>query len=203
MKILKYCIVLIVFLFVSCDKSFDKSNENAENILITNDRLKDSLSFELCKMHGLDQGIRESTRMKDKWSFIHPIDSINFHKTIDFIKEFGYPTKELLGEENFSFECVAAAAFAVLLHNPHIIVNNEEYVDLLLEEVNNGRLSLDSLLLFLDKYYVIRRDENGNPMLLYGSQFGKPCLSNRSKSDEARKKLGLEPLKDEEFKSCD
>ncbi|XLS28983.1 hypothetical protein ACJD0Z_17520 [Flavobacteriaceae bacterium M23B6Z8] len=130
------------------------------------------------------------------------LDSINFYKIVDFIAQNGYPSDKLLGEKNYQHECVRSAITAVLLHTPHMLVNNENYLDFFLSEVDKGNMKRSTLALILDKYYVIRRDENGNRKLLYGSQFGYPCLKYQKESDSARARIGLPPLSDSLFIQC-
>ena len=166
----------------------------------------DSLAFELCKIYGADQGIRDMkliTRRETSAVALSPyLDSINFFKILDFTKKHGVPRESLLGTDNFSYECVKLAYFAVLLHTPHMLVNNQENLDVFIGEVRNGNMSVDALTTVLDKYYVIRRDEWGNRRLLYGSQFGKPCRMYRKQSDSVRAIIGLKPLHDSLFVDC-
>ena len=200
-NLLKPFILLSLFaLIFSCTNKNEK--KQLENKLDNTLKLKDSLAFQLCQIYGLDQGIRKSPGMPNKWDFMLPIDSINFFKIMDFIKDNGYPNKDLLGEKNYASECVQASAGVVFLHTPHILVNNKKYVDILLKEVEKGNLSRETIALFMDKYYWIRRDEYDNSEVLYGTQFGKPCLKNRKKSDSVRAEIGLAPLKKDDFQVC-
>ena len=196
---------LLFLLFHSCNIENEKSTSNdVKNIN------QDSLAFELCQIYGFDQGIRSGffpSKNKPKglhmgWSLILAVDTVNFRKIVAFVKKHGFPSKKLLGEDNYSHECVEAAATAVLLHNPHRLVNEKEYLELFLSEVDRGNLKIEALIAFLDKYYVIRQDEYGNKKLLYGSLFGKPCSYNREKSDSARAVIGLPPLPDSMFVEC-
>jgi len=204
-KHLKNVMLLVVIAGIYACTSPNKetqSKASTASIHKKSDRLKDSLAFKLCEIYGLDQGVRRSPGMENKWDFIHPIDSMNFFKVLDFIKANGYPTQELLGEDNYASECVQSSAFAVFLHTPHILVNNKEYVDILLNEVEEGRLNRQALALFLDKYYWVRRDENDNRKVLYGTQFGKPCLKYKKQSDSVRAEIGLAPLHKDAFRRC-
>lgn len=201
-RFLKYIFIWVSIVFlIAC--SHDKK-ENTTHF--ERDKEKDSLAFELCKIYGSDQGIRDMkliTRKEIGALRLSPyLDSINFFKILDFTKKYGYPTKKLLGEKNASYECVIAAPTAVLLHTPHMLVNNKEYLDVFIEETKKGNLDKETLALFLDKYYVIRRDKQGNRRLLYGSQFGKPCIKYRRQSDSVRAVIGLEPLPDSSFVKC-
>src|SRR5690606_5897728 len=99
-------------------------------------------------------------------------------------------------------ESVNLAAVSVLLHNPHRLVNEKEYLDLFLIEVEKGNMSREFLATVLDKYYWVRRDDFGNQKLLYGTQFGKPCKKYRKQSDSVRAIIGLAPLPDSLFIDC-
>ena len=131
-----------------------------------------------------------------------PIDSINFYKILDFTKAHGFPRQEVLGTANYSRECVQMSPIAVLLHTPHMLVNNKEYLDVFIEETNKKNLKKETLAYIIDKYYVIRKDEFGNRRQLYGSQFGKPCKKYRKASDSVRAVIGLAPLPDSLFVQC-
>ncbi|MDO5655568.1 MAG: hypothetical protein Q4G27_05455 [Flavobacteriaceae bacterium] len=171
---------------------------------------QDSLAFELCQIYGFDQGIRlghfvfdgKPNGLRMEWSLIHAVDTVNFNKIVQFVRKNGFPRNEILGENNMKFECVKAAAHAVLLHNPHRLINEKEYFNLFLSEVEKGNLQMDNFIFYLDKYYIIRRDSLGNSKILYGSQFGKPCLKYRKKSDSVRAEIGLPPLQDSMFIHC-
>ena len=130
---------------------------------------------------------------------IQSVDTFNFNRIIAFIQENGLPRKELLGD-NFKRECVQGAFIAVMLHNPHRLVNEKKYFDILLNEVKKGRLKKEYFATILDKYYWAKSRTKD---VMYGSQFGKPCLQHKEKTNELRKEIGLEPLKDNEFKKCD
>jgi hypothetical protein len=79
------------------------------------------------------------------------VDTLSFIKIVNFVIMNGYPTEKLLGEKNYSFESVQSAAGVVLLHNPHRLVNEQEYFELFLNEVKRGNLKAESLALVLDK----------------------------------------------------
>ncbi len=198
-KTVLVCAMLL--LFYTCKR--DSGNHMVQDHKKTR---QDSLAFELCKIYGADQGIRDMKLITRKETgalkFSPHLDSINFYKIMDFVKEHGMPSKELLGEDNFSHECVEGAFVAVLLHTPHILINDREYLDLLLNEVNQGNLKMKTLITILDKYYLVRRDKYGNRKLLYGSQFGKPCRKYHKESDSVRAVVGLPPLPDSLFIDC-
>jgi hypothetical protein len=79
------------------------------------------------------------------------VDTLSFIKIVNFFIMNGYPTEKLLGEKNASHDCVALAVTAILLHNPHRLVNEQEYFELFLNEVKRGNLKPESLALVLDK----------------------------------------------------
>lgn len=139
--------------------------------------------------------------MQNKWDFIHPIDSMNLYRLIDIINLNGFPNKRNMGEKNFENECVSMAAYAVLLHNSKRIMADNDIKNILLAEVEKGNLNRNDLAGILDKYYW-KKDEFGNSMVLYGSQFGKLCLKNRKKSDSVRADIGLPALHDSMFIKC-
>jgi hypothetical protein len=200
----QHTIILTAFIFIllnrcAVPKEMDSCQERST-------KLQDSLAFMLCEIYGSDQGIRDRKLLSKpglRALEITPYyDSINFYKVLDFVKTNGFPTEKLLGKENYKHECVQAACFAVLLHTPHMLVHNREYLDVFLKEVDKGNMKMDALLIILDKYYVMRRDDFGNRMLLYGSQFGKPCKRYKHKSDSVRALIGLTPLPETEFVEC-
>lgn len=160
--------------------------------------VQDSIALELCQIYGLDQGIRQRNIGCGPKATL--IDSTNFIKIIDIIDKYGFPCEKTLGEY-FRGECVAAAAIAVMLHNPHKIVKDKKIFNLLLREVNRGNLSAKVFATFLDKYYFMQTFDTVRKVY-YGSQWGKPCIEDRAISDSLRNEIGLPPLKDEDFKDC-
>jgi hypothetical protein len=185
-------------LTASCGTS--SSLKNFDTKVTTKEYLQDSLAFEICQMYGLDQGVRLSPGFKGKWDFIDPIDSLNFTKVINFVKKNGYPTAKLLGRNNYKHECVSTSFHAILLHNPVQLVKNKEYFNLFLEEVNKGNLSRELFATMLDKYYWLKKGNNGH--VLYGSQFGKPCIQSKEETNKARQEIGLNALSESEFIDC-
>ena len=209
MKIKSYhsfIILVMMTLVISCNDNKDQSQpvsisdkkEHFKSAEI-NTFLKDSLAYELCQIYGLDQGMRKSGGFENKMLLVQSVDSFNFKRIIKFIKENGLPNKELLGKERYSQECVQGAFGAVMLHNPHMIVNNEEYLDFFVDLVESDELESQTLALILDKYYWAK---SGGKSVLYGSQFGKPCLETKEQTNIARQKIGLKPLEDLEFQDC-
>ncbi len=192
-SILTLIVTSVIFL-ASCEsqKNLSSSREDL--------RLKDSLAFELCQMYGLDQGVRLSSGFKGKWNFIYSVDSLNFSKAINIIEKYGYPTSALVGERNYSQECVSSSFTAIFLHNPARIVNEDKYFNMLLNEVNKGNLKRELFASMLDKYYWLKK--GNNKQVLYGSEFGRPCIQTKAETNAARIKIGLKILEDEQFINC-
>lgn len=186
----------IIFLVI-CVNTYSQSA--GHNKIGLNQYLIDSLALELCQIYGLDQGVRNSPGFENKMMLVRSIDTFNFKRIVHFIKDNGMPSEKLLGKRNYSQECVEGAFYAVMLHNPHLIANDEEYFDFFVDLVKKGELESQTLALILDKYYIMK---NGRRSVLYGSQFGMPCLTSKDESNIARQKIGLPPLKESDFVDC-
>ncbi|MGG5577487.1 hypothetical protein ACPDHL_09115 [Myroides sp. C15-4] len=156
------------------------------------------LALQLCELYGSDQSIRSKTFAQKNSKLLPLLDSINFSKVVSFVQTYGMPNETLLGTANYHVECVKLAAFSILLHNPDKLVLDETYYALFLNEVQAGRMKPEFFALLLDKYYW-SRGEN----LVYGSQFGLPCLSEKATVNQRRKAIGLEELADSKFKVCE
>ncbi|TDS55906.1 hypothetical protein [Myroides indicus] len=178
-----------LFLFLQCGSIKSQLEQTQEQT---------KLAFELCQLYGSDQGIRDKALSQKSRIVMPSLDSINFIKLVDFVKEHGMPNEKLVGKENYKIECVKLASFSILLHNPEKLVHNEDYYDLFLQEVQAGRMNPETLALVIDKYYWAN-----NKSLIYGSQFGKPCLKDKTEVNQRRNILGLKDLDDEDFKICD
>lgn len=168
---------------------------------LSQEALQDSMAFELCQLYGLDQGIRSPYKEGKaiSWPAVQYADTIAFFRLMAFVKDNGFPREELLGE-NYKRECVQAAATVVLLHNPHMLVNNKAYQDLFINEVKKGNMSADFLATVLDKYYWVKKANEHK--VLYGSQFGMPCNDIKEETNKARAEIGLPPLADSLFRDC-
>lgn len=191
------CITVLTLL--SCNTKKVISNKQIEEVA----KKQDSLAFELCQIYGLDQGVRLSEGFPNKMILIQNIDTLCFKRIINFIKINGYPTKKLLGERNYKQECVPASAFSVLLHNPHRLINEDGNFQILLNEVKKGNIGAEYFATILDKYYWTKSKNKENRRVFYGSQFGKPCIQTKDETNKARVKIGLKPLKDDEFVNCE
>lgn len=195
-------ITLLTFaFFIGCNQNqnLKKTNLQAE-ISEKQKKRQDSLAFELCAIYGLDQGVRHDSLNINKREVMPRVDSLNFRRLVDFVKKFGYPNKALFGDENYKYECVNSADLAVMLHNPHRLVNEKKYFNLFYEEVEKGNMPRSFFVDVLDKYYFMK---SGWKHAMYGSQFGIPCLKTKEQTNQLREEVGLEPLQDKEFKICE
>jgi hypothetical protein len=189
-------LILITLAMYNC-VSFKKNTEIATEKENNSTTIKqDSLAFELAKIYGLDQGVRRS---KGNIKFIQHIDTFNFHRIKLFIEQNGMISEELVGSKNYKNEAVEGAFIAVLLHNPHRLVNEEENMQFFLKLVKEGTLKERTFLSILDKYYWTKSKDRH---VLYGGAFGMPCIEDKDKTNKARKDLGFEPLADSLFVKC-
>lgn len=194
----KLLFLSILLLSFACTENKKPSISEESTV---NQQLIDSIAYELCTMYGLDQGIRnEGTFILSKREDILKIDSINFAKLVRIVKEFGYPNKAFFGKEHIPHECVELSSMAIMLHNPHKIIHDQALFDLFLDEVNKGNLSREFFATILDKYYW---SKSRGERVMYGSSFGVPCIDTKDETNRLRMEIGLEPLKEEEFKDCE
>ncbi len=204
MKIFIYPTLLLVVIFtvIACGAKKDlvKNTGVTQNDDIV--RIQDSLSFELCQIYGLDQGIRNSEGFDNKMVLIQSVDTFNFKRVIDFVNTHGFPTKKLVGDKNMKRECVSGAFFAVLQHNPHRLVNKKENFDLFLNETKKGNMTGEYFATILDKYYWTSSKNKTTRRVFYGSQFGKPCIQTKEATNKARIEIGLQPLDNSGFVDC-
>ncbi len=197
-------VLLPVFINKFIDGMRDRTKK-LKNTAGKNLEQKAKLASLLCRYYGFDQGIRNpelAGEIPDKLGF--KIDSLNFSRAIEFIKKYGYPLKKDYGPY-YKLECVQASIFAILLHSPRKIANNRKNFNLLLKQVKRG-MSPKVIAIVMDKYLYanqIFHPEKETTGVLYTTSFGKPCLRYRHKSDSLRAKIGLPPLKKEDFKVCE
>ncbi|MGS4345604.1 hypothetical protein ACKUSY_08440 [Myroides odoratus] len=156
------------------------------------------LALQLCELYGADQSVRSKTFAGKNSDLLPQLDSINFSKVVSFVQAHGMPNEQLLGTANYQVECVKLAVFSILLHNPDKLIAHETYYTLFLNEVQAGRMNPAVFALLIDKYYWSRGES-----LVYGGQFGFPCLSEKATVNQRRKALGLEELEDSAFKICE
>lgn len=198
---MKHSIIIMLFLLTlnySCSSYHIKAQNQKKEKIESVKNTQDSLAFELSQIYGLDQGIRLSEGFPNKMKLIQSVDTLNFNRIIKFIQENGVPTKEIVGN-NYKRECVQMAFISVMLHNPHRLVNEEKYFNILLNEVKEGRLKKEIFATILDKYYWTK---SRGKDVMYGSQFGRPCIQHKEETNNARLKIGLKILPDSMFIDC-
>lgn len=194
----KLLFLSILLLSFACTENKKPSISEESTV---NQQLIDSIAYELCTMYGLDQGIRERKVWREiNKSTARNIDSLNFTKLVSIVKEFGYPNEKILGDRYKAHSCVIMSSTAIMLHNPHKIIHDQALFDLFLDEVNKGNLSREFFATILDKYYW---SKSRGERVMYGSSFGVPCIDTKDETNRLRLEIGLEPLKDEEFKDCE
>ncbi len=196
-----FILITSIFLFQCQSKESDTWSGLANKQRTYTKKFYDSISFELCKLYSSDQGIRERNLFDNTSNnIIRKIDSSNFAQLLNIIELIGVPKVEKLGQENFSNECVEGAFGAILLHNPHILVNDKNTMNIFIGLVENGDLKPEALATILDKYYW---SKSGGSRIMYGSQFGKPCINDSIETNKLRQEIGLSPITAAEFKDCD
>ena len=193
MNLLSLCLILnmriiallIIISFTSCLTPRGGQNR----------RIKDNegLVFQLSQLYGSDQTIRKVNNSKESNIIMQKIDSLNFVRLIDFIKEHGYPNEKLLGRFYRNHESVSLAAPSILLHNSSRVVKKPIF-NLLKKEVEKGNMKPEALALILDKYYVFYKGYS-----LYHTQFKKANIENKKIVNKARLEIGLSALPDSVF----
>lgn len=190
--------IAIQLVFAQSTKPITPANKE------TDSTISDSLAGVLAEIYGFDQGIRKfkftNPNLKEsKGKLILSVDSFNFARLFDIIETYGYPNAKFLGKKYQQFEPVEAAATAVMLHNPHRLIEEKVY-QTLKEQALKGRLNASTLSMFLDKYYVIYQKKS-----LYNSPFKAwtknkgVLLEDKALSDSLMKDIGLAPLPDSVF----
>lgn len=164
---------------------------------------QDSLAIALVGLRYADQIFRKPDVWKCECArnLSPTIDSLHFEQFMALVKKYGFPSSERLGKYAKHSD-VMEGVMVMLLHNPHRILQNPDYLNLLISEVNAGRMHPDALMLTLDKWYWYK---SGGKRVLYGSQFGKPCIETKDSTNRARLRLGIpevRELPDSSFKCC-
>lgn len=163
---------------------------------------RNNLAFELCRMYGIDQGIRDYNLKFNRKEIMPKIDSANFYHLMSLIKENGFPNPKNVGRKNWKKqECVQLSAISILLHNPQRVINDDSVMNIFFQEIERGNMSREFLATVLDKYYWVKKGNNRK--VYYGTQFGKPCIEDKVKSDSLRKLIFLPPLNLDDFKKCE
>ena len=159
----------------------------------------DSLAFVLSQLYGLDQGVRMLGLRGEEFAAIRRADSLTFGQFLAFVSEYGFPTAELVGEDNFSRECVCMLGYVVMLHNPHRLLEPETF-RLLCGEVRAGRLNPEVFGWALDRYFVTYEGYSlfNSPYRAVRALQGVP-RSRRAESDSLHAAIGLPLLPDSVF----
>lgn len=159
----------------------------------------DSLAFVLSQLYGLDQGVRMLELRGEEVAAIRRADSLTFGQFLAFVSEYGFPTAELVGEDNFSRECVCMLGYVVMLHNPHRLLEPETF-RLLCSEVRAGRLNPEVFGWALDRYFVAYEGYSlfNSPYRAMRALQGVP-RSRRGESDSLHAAIGLPMLPDSVF----
>lgn len=192
--------IAISLLIISCNEIEQNTQKKTtqQNDIIT--EKQDSLAFELAMIYGADQSIRHlEGGGKARVKIMQKMDTLNFNRIKSFIELNGMLSEKLLGKKNFQREPVQGAFIAVMLHNPHRLINEKENMQFFLNLVKKGELKEITFLTILDKYYWTK---NKKRHVLYGGALGMPCINNKVKTNKARKELGFKPLADSLFIEC-
>lgn len=194
-KIILFFLMTVICFSCSIEKQIETVKPESD---IAHVKDRDRAVMELIQLWGIDQGIRNPELFHDSihlgYVKITKIDSMCFDRAILFIKKYGWPTKQLLGDFNVYEE--TNALLPIFLHSPHRLKNDTVY-QLLKSEVLNGRLSPKRMALFMDKYYVTYEKRS-----LYNSPFkewtpAKGVLQkDKLLSDSLMRDIGLVPLAD-------
>jgi len=170
MKSTKLILIILSIILISCK---GKNETNPKEIKI-NVELKNKLETILKK----DQGIREivngnlsnerktellsQLNLKEsdiegnkKFELMREIDSLNLIETENIIKNYGYPSKSLVGEP------ANKAVFYVIQHSDQI----DKYLPLIRKASENGDVSKTSLALIEDRNLMYKGIEQ-----IYGTQ---------------------------------
>lgn len=168
------------------------------------DSIQENLAFELAQICAFDQGIRNEHLIrnygKEITKLMPAVDSLNFNRFIEIVKEFGYPNETLLGKY-YSHECVRRVGSYILLHNSPRLVETDIY-QLFRNEALEGRLDAEFFALAMDKYYVLyeKRSLHNSHFKTYSRlRVNGVCITDKELSDSLRLDIGLPPLEDHEF----
>lgn len=173
-----------------------------DTVELVSDSERDSIANFMIELYGLDQGIRNSDLKKRHpeiyTSVLQSIDSITFEHFISFVKRYGLPTREMMGDY-YDLEAIQTLSGIIFLHNPHRLVEPETY-DLLKRELAQNRIKPEALAIILDKYYVGYHNKTiyNSPFKAWTKHKGV-LLSDKALSDSLLQDIGLTPLPDSVF----
>ncbi|SEA02402.1 hypothetical protein SAMN04487851_10228 [Prevotella sp. tc2-28] len=164
---------------------------------------QDSLALIVLEIVSLDQGIRDPFLQEEKKERMpsnveHAIDTLCFNKAVDFIRKYGWPTKELLGRF-WNYKYIGCSFTPIMLHACHRMKEKDVH-DLLVNEVKKGRLSAVACAYFFDKYWVIYQKKSmyNSPFKQWLPQKGV-LKEDKTESDILMKEIGLSPVPDIEL----
>ncbi len=207
----KLIILYILLVLFSCKENASKATKKTHRESEINIELKEKLEHILT----LDQGIRQllqdniseeakteliakmslskKTVETDIYSLMREIDSTNLVEVEKIIQEFGYPSKELVGEP------ANETVFYVIQHSDKI----EQYLPIIRKAAKNGDISMRKLAMMEDRHLM----HNGKEQI-YGTQirgqkdkegnwihFVWP-IKNPDSVNIIREKIGLESIEE-------
>jgi hypothetical protein len=156
------------------------------------ERIKDSIKFELCKIWATDQTMRHEL-IEEAPKIMRKIDSLNYESFLSIVRKYGFPSSKKLGSIE-KCDCLQAGV-VILLHNPKKIVQKETF-ELLYSEMKKGNLNSILFANALDKYYILYEGYS-----LYGAipKLKKPLIKDFELVNCKRMELDLSPLGKECF----
>lgn len=164
--------------------------------VLAQETVGEALRIELLEMAKRDQEVRERPLPPLNSPDVHPliedmskIDQANFRRLEEIINEFGWPGRQLVGEE-------ASTAAWLIFQHAHL-EQQKRYLPALRSAVAKGEVRASNLAMTEDRILI---GEGKNQ--LYGTQIvssldGKPMLhpvDDPANIDERRKAMGLPPI---------
>ena len=195
-------ILIVVVVVVQCTASSALAQQ-VEQQDVPQLTAQDSLAIALVGLRYADQIFRKPEVWKCECAknLSPTIDSLHFEQFMALVKKYGFPSSKRMGKYAKHSD-VMEGVMVMLLHNPHRILRSPQHLELLISEVKAGRMHPDALMLTLDKWYWYK---SGGKRVLYGSQFGKPCIETKDSTNRARLRLGIPEIRelpDSSFKCC-
>lgn len=134
---------------------------------------------------------RDSKEMKELWSTMARVDSINLGKVVKILDEYGWLGPDVIGVNG------NRTLFLVIQHAGH--ATQLKYLPMMRDAVNNNKANASSLALLEDRVAL----RNGEKQI-YGSQVGRfesgeyyvQPLIDPDNVDKRRAEVGLSPLSD-------
>lgn len=129
-------------------------------------------------------------------------DRRNHEELVEIIKEYGYPSRERLGEG-------AEEVFSLLLHPPVELAKIEAYLaemtDLLKPEVRAGRMEAKQFAIFVDNILgkILQRPQRYGTNQVFNAKtrsIDPPEIADLEEANRARREIGLAELKEGEYR---